>query len=104
MGVRAGQPEPDASGPDRCEVAGYGSPPTLATGPNRGTRFNDDDGSFGPPVSGPLPSTSTSALLFDGSAADKSSSNVQDYVVTGGVGGGPTVFTNSTGATFVVTQ
>ena len=74
------------------------------TGPNRGTRFNDDDGNFGPPVSGPLPSTSTSALLFDGSAADKSSSNAQDYVVTGGVGGGPTVFTNSAGATFVVTQ
>jgi hypothetical protein len=75
------------------------------TGPNRGTRFNDDDGNFGPPVSGALPSASTSALLFDGAAADKSTSNAQDYVVTGGPGSaGPTVFTNSKGETFVVTQ
>ena len=75
------------------------------TGPNRGTRFNDDDGNFGPAFGAALPSASTSALLFDGTAADKSTSNAQDYVVTGGPGGaGPAVFTNSKGDTFIVTE
>ena len=73
------------------------------TGPNRGIRVNDDDGNFGPPVSGALPSASTSALLFDGAASDGSTSNSQDYILTGGVSG-PTVFTNSSGESFTVTQ
>jgi len=72
---------------------------TAYTGPNRGVGFNDDDGSFGPPFNGPLPSTGTEALLFQGAASDKSTTNANDYAVTGG----SAVFTNSAGASFTVT-
>jgi hypothetical protein len=74
------------------------------TGPNRGTRFNDDDGNFGPAFPSALPSVSTSGLLFDGAATDKSTNNAQDYVIAGGPGAGPAVFTNSKGETFAVTE
>ena len=69
------------------------------TGSTRGLSSNDDDGNFGPPFAGPLPSTGTDALLFQGPANAKSTSNANDYSVTGGAA----VFTNSTGATFAVT-
>jgi hypothetical protein len=69
------------------------------TGSNRGAGFNDKGGNFGPPFSGPLPSTGTDALLFQGAAAAKSTTNANDYAVTSG----PAVFTNSAGDTVVVT-
>lgn len=71
---------------------------TAYTGPNRGVSFNDDDGNFGPPFNGPLPSTGTEALLFQGTASDKSTTNANDYAVTGG----SAVVTNSAGASFTV--
>lgn len=70
---------------------------TAYTGPNRGTSVNDDHGNFGPPFNGPLPSTGTEALLFQGAASDKSTTNVHDYAVCAAV------FTNSAGASFTVT-
>ena len=39
------------------------------TGPNTGRMENDADGNFGPPFAGVLPSTTTSALRFNGAAA-----------------------------------
>ena len=72
---------------------------TAYTGPNRGASSNDDDGNFGPPFEGPLPSTGTEALLFQGAASDKSTTNAHDYAVTSG----SAVFTNSAGNSFAVT-
>jgi hypothetical protein len=69
-------------------------------GSNRGTGINDDDRNFGPPFDGPLPSTGTEALLFQGAASAKSTSNANDYAVTSG----SAVFTNSSGDSFVVTR
>ena len=54
------------------------------TGPNTGTMDNDTNGNFGPPFAGALPSTSTSALLFNGPASAMSTSNAADYSVTTG--------------------
>ena len=63
------------------------------TGPTTGAAFNDADGEFGPPVDGPLPSTSQQALLFQGTATDSSTSNLADYALTEG----PAVLTNNAG-------
>jgi hypothetical protein len=67
------------------------------TGPNTGASFaqggNDADGNFGPPVAGALPSSSVTALLFDGAAADPSTNNAADYIVTPGAA----TFTNNAG-------
>jgi hypothetical protein len=52
------------------------------TGPNTGTLDNDADGNFAPPFAGALPSTSTSALRFNGAAAAMSTNNAADYSVT----------------------
>jgi hypothetical protein len=68
------------------------------TGPNTGTFDNDADGNFGPPFAGALPSESTSALLFDGAAADQSTNNAADYVVTAGAA----TFTNNNGDSTVL--
>jgi len=68
-------------------------------GSNRGATFNDDDGDFGPPSPDPLPSTGTEALLFPGAPGAKSTTNANDYVLTGGAA----IFTNSSGASFTVT-
>ena len=68
------------------------------TGSNRGKRTNDRDGRFGPPFDGPLPSTGTEALQFQGAASDKSTNNADDYDLTTG----PAVFTNHAGQSFVV--
>ena len=68
-------------------------------GSNRGASFNDDDGNFGPPFADVLPSMGTEALLFQGRARAKSTTNADDYAVTSG----PAVFTNSSGDSFVVT-
>jgi hypothetical protein len=64
------------------------------TGPNTGTMDNDADGDFGPPFAGVLPSTTTSALRFNGAAAAMSTTNAADYSVTAGAA----TFTNNQGA------
>lgn len=66
------------------------------TGSGRGLRFNDQDGRYGPPFDGPLPSTGTEALQFQGGATAKSTSNAADYDLTAG----PAVFTNHSGQSF----
>jgi hypothetical protein len=68
------------------------------TGPTTGSTINDPDGNFGPPFPGPLPSTSTSALLFTNAAGASSRSNVVDYIVNPGAA----TFTNNARAGFVV--
>jgi hypothetical protein len=71
---------------------------TNYTGPNTGSTINDSDGNFGPPFPGPLPSMSTSALLFTNAASALSRSNIVDYIVTPGAA----TFTNNARAGFVV--
>ncbi len=55
---------------------------TNYTGPNTGDFSNDLNGNFGPPFPGPLPATSTAALLYTNTATSLSRSNVVDYIVT----------------------
>lgn len=62
------------------------------TGPTTGT-VNDQDGDFGPPFDGPLPSNSRQALQFQGGTSDFSVTNQTDYALTDG----PAVFTNNAG-------
>jgi hypothetical protein len=69
------------------------------TGPNTGTLDNDADGNFAPPFAGALPSTSTSALLFNGLASALSTNNAADYSVTAGAA----TVTNNAGNSTVVT-
>ena len=69
------------------------------TGPNTGTLDNDADGNFGPPFAGALPSTSTSALRFNGAASAQSTNNAADYSVTAGAA----TFTNNNGDSTLVT-
>jgi glucose/arabinose dehydrogenase len=64
------------------------------TGPNTGTLDNDGDGNFGPPFAGALPSTSTVALRFNGTASALSTNNAADYTLTTGAA----TFTNNAGA------
>jgi glucose/arabinose dehydrogenase len=68
------------------------------TGPNTGTTDNDADGNFGPPFAGALPSTTTSALLFNGASSAPSTNNAADYSVTSGAA----TFTNNAGSSTVV--
>src|ERR1700682_4000041 len=68
------------------------------TGPNTGTTDNDADGNFGPPFAGALPSTTTSALLFNGASSAPSTNNASDYSVTSGAA----TFTNNAGSSTVV--
>ena len=65
------------------------------TGSTLGT-INDDNGDFGPPYPNPLPSGSTQALLFQGSASALSTTNAADYTLTRG----SATFTNNAGASF----
>jgi glucose/arabinose dehydrogenase len=69
------------------------------TGPNTGTLDNDDNGNFGPPFAGPLPSTTMSALLFSGSSSAGSTTNAANYSVTSGAA----TFVNNAGSSAVVT-
>jgi len=64
------------------------------TGSNTGTTDNDADGNFGPPFAGALPSTSTVALLFNGTASAPSTNNAANYALTPGAA----TFTNNAGA------
>jgi hypothetical protein len=68
------------------------------TGPCTGNTANDADGNFCPPFGGPLPSSCTSALEFQGNATDKSTNNAADYLLIGS----PIVFINNAGASFTV--
>ena len=68
------------------------------TGSTSGSLTNDSDGQFGPPFDGPLPSTTTQALHFQGLASDLSTNNHDDYLLTPGAA----VFFNSSGGRFAV--
>jgi hypothetical protein len=68
------------------------------TGDTTGAITNDDDGDFGPPWSGPLPTAGLDALLFGGAATAQSTTNLADYALTGTAA----VFTNNAGASFTV--
>lgn len=68
------------------------------TGSNAGNTANDVDGNFGPPFGGPLPSSGTTALQFQGAVTAKSTNNAADYLVTSGAA----VFVNNAGASFTV--
>lgn len=54
------------------------------TGSTTGSITNDNDGEFAPVFAGPLPSASTSALLFTGDSTALSTNNSADYQVTAG--------------------
>jgi len=68
------------------------------TGPGTGSTTNDADGNFNPPFSGPLPSSSVSALQFQGPATALSTNNAADYLVTFAAA----VFVNNAGTSFTV--
>ena len=68
------------------------------TGSCTGSTFNDVDGNFCPPFGGPLPSSCTNALEFQGNATDKSTNNAADYLLIGS----PIMFVNNAGASFTV--
>jgi hypothetical protein len=68
------------------------------TGDCTGSIDNDNDGNFCPPFGGPLPSSCTSALEFQGNATDKSTNNAADYLLIGS----SIVFINNAGASFTV--
>ncbi len=59
---------------------------------------NDADGNFAPPFAGALPSTSTSALHFNGAVTALSTNNAADYSITPGAA----TFTNNNGDSTVV--
>jgi hypothetical protein len=54
------------------------------TGPGTGALTNDADGNFAPPLAGPLPSSSGTALLFQFAASALSTNNSSDYALTTG--------------------
>ena len=68
------------------------------TGSSTGTMDNDADGNFAPPFANALPSTSTSALHFNGAANAVSTNNAADYSVPAGAA----TFTNNAGASATV--
>jgi hypothetical protein len=68
------------------------------TGPCTGSTTNDVDGNFCPAFGSPLPSSCASALQFQGSATDFSTTNAADYLLIGS----PIVFINNAGASFTV--
>lgn len=70
------------------------------TGSTTGAVTNDMDGEFGPPFNGPLPSAGKQALLFQGSAAALSTSNLFDYALTSG----DAVLTNNAAESFTVSM
>jgi len=64
------------------------------TGSGTGAVTNDADGNFNPPFAGPLPSTSSQALLFNFAFNAPSTNNANDYALTSGAA----TFTNNQGA------
>ena len=71
---------------------------TNYTGSNAGSVLNDNNGDFGPPFDGPLPSSDTNALIFTGSASAQSTANATDYALTSD----GAVFVNNAGASFTL--
>jgi hypothetical protein len=71
---------------------------TSFTGSTTGSITNDSNGDFGPPVDMALPSSSLQSLLFDGAAADKSTTNFADYILTPGAA----TFINNAGTSFTL--
>ncbi len=67
------------------------------TGPGTGSTANDADGNFNPPYPGPLPHTTTQALLFQFAATALSTNNANDYALTPG----PATWTNNSGSSGV---
>jgi len=63
------------------------------TGAKSGSFSNDADGIFGPAFATRLPSSTSTALFFDGVASDMSTNNAADYALTPG----PASFTNNAG-------
>lgn len=63
------------------------------TGPGTGLMTNDADGQFSPPFAGPLPSSTSQAILFQGPASALSTNNAADYALTAGAA----TFTNNGG-------
>jgi len=68
------------------------------TGTTTGAITNDANGDFGPPFGGPLPTSSTSALLFQNAASAGSTTNLADYALTAG----DATFTNNAGTAFTL--
>ncbi len=68
------------------------------TGPNTGSITNSPTGNFGPPFAGPLPSTGTQALAFQGDFTAAAGANNTDYALTPGAA----VFTDNLRASFTV--
>lgn len=68
------------------------------TGPTTGMPHNDDDGDFGPPFDGPLPSDSIQSLLFVSDFPWLSSTNADDYELTPS----SAIFTNNAAQAFRV--
>lgn len=67
------------------------------TGTNMGVSGaggNDTDGNFNPPFPGPLPSSNTQAVRFQGAASALSTNNAADYALTAGAA----VFTKNDGS------
>lgn len=64
------------------------------TGPTTGLIDNDLDGEFGPPFSGPLPTSHGGSLLYQRAANTRSIANATDYAVSDG----DAIFTNNGGA------
>jgi hypothetical protein len=71
---------------------------TNYTGSNAGSILNDNNGDFGPPFDGPLPSSDTNALVFTGGATAMSAANATDYALTTD----GAVFVNNAGASFTL--
>ncbi len=69
-------------------------------GSNSGNLDNDDDGDFGPPWPGVLPSNGVQALQFQGGASDLSTTNAGDYELTSGAA----TFTNNARDSFVLDE
>jgi hypothetical protein len=68
------------------------------TGPNNGSGLNDNDGNYGPPFPGVLPSAGAQALQYQRGTM-VSLSNATDYAVTSAAA----VFINNAGLSFTVT-
>jgi hypothetical protein len=64
------------------------------TGSTTGATDNDANGDFGPSFAGPLPSSGSEALRFQGAASAPSTHNAADYALTSG----GAVFANNSGA------
>lgn len=68
-------------------------------GPTTGSQTNDNDGEFGPPVNGLLPSTGVHALRFTGDVTRLSTTNLADFELTSEAA----VFSSNNGTSFTVT-